>query len=111
MFLCAISVYCVYTYKFVEFQIIRNLEALTLDYADFRRIQESQFLVDSFLKLRSLQLQGFSEDSGKFLFDFLQKFKKLETLVLRQCYFKVLLPQGIVGETLAQIQSLRLDYC
>ncbi|KAJ9159368.1 hypothetical protein P3X46_024877 [Hevea brasiliensis] len=94
-------------------KIIHNLEELTLNQKDITMIQQGQFPVDLFQKLKILHLQYFDDASLNSPFHLLQKFQNLETLVLRRCYFKELLSYGIKGQdagVLSQIRFLRLEF-
>ncbi|XP_057999398.1 uncharacterized protein LOC131178450 [Hevea brasiliensis] len=96
-------------------EIVGNLEQLALNNEDIAMIQQSHFPIDLFFKLKILLLQSFYDASVNLPFNILQKFPNLEKLVLSDCYFRELLPHGVVGEDAgvllqSQIRFLKLDF-
>lgn len=72
-------------------------------------IQQSQFPMDLFVKLKFLHLQSFGYSFLNLPLNLLQKFPNLETLVLTDCYFKELLQHGHGHDpVLSQIRCLQL---
>ncbi|XP_043808127.1 uncharacterized protein LOC122722173 isoform X2 [Manihot esculenta] len=90
-------------------EIIGNLEGLTINDQDAAMIQQSQFPMDLFVKLKFLELQSFRYSFLNLPLNLLQKFPNLEKLVLRGCYFKELLQHGHGHDpVLSQIRCLQL---
>lgn len=72
-------------------------------------IQQSQFPMDLFLKLKFLQLQSFGYSFLNLPLNLLQKFPNLGRLDLTNCYFKELLQHGHGHDpVLSQIRCLEL---
>ncbi|KAG8661247.1 hypothetical protein MANES_02G215425v8 [Manihot esculenta] len=91
-------------------EIIGNLKRLAINDQDAAMIQQGQFPMDLFVKLKILYLQSFGYSFLNLPLNLLQKFPNLEELVLMNCYFKELLQHGHGHDPLlSQIRSLQLD--
>ncbi|KAJ9131539.1 hypothetical protein P3X46_035194 [Hevea brasiliensis] len=96
-------------------EIVGNLEQLALNNEDIAMMQQSHFPIDLFFKLKILVLQSFHDASVNLPFNIFPKFPNLEKLVLGSCYFRELLPHGVVSEDAgvllqSQIRFLKLDF-
>lgn len=93
------------------FQVIPNLEELSLDVKDAVKVCQGQFSADLFHKVRVLGLQCFDGASAEFPFGILNRFHNMEKLVVTRGYFKELFPCQLVDEeehNLARIRCLEL---
>ncbi|KAG8661250.1 uncharacterized protein LOC110607877 [Manihot esculenta] len=92
-------------------EIIGNLEGLTINDQDAAMIQQSQFPMHLFVKLKFLHLQSFGYSFLNLPLNLLQKFPNLEILVLKDCYFKELLQHGHGHDPVpSQIRCLELNW-
>ncbi|XP_043808084.1 uncharacterized protein LOC110609174 isoform X4 [Manihot esculenta] len=90
-------------------EIIGNLEGLVINDQDAAMIQQSQFPMDLFVKLKFLHLQSFGYSFLNVPLNLLQKFPNLGRLDLTNCYFKELLQHGHGHDpVLSQIRCLEL---
>ncbi|KAG8661227.1 hypothetical protein MANES_02G215400v8 [Manihot esculenta] len=90
-------------------EIIGNLEELAINDQDAAMIQQSQFPMHLFDELKILHLQSFGYSFLNLPLNLLQKFRNLEKLVLKDCYFKELLQHGHGHDpVLSQIRCLKL---
>lgn len=98
----------------IGFQIIPNLERLSLSSCDIKLMSLGHFPAKMFPKVKVLDVACFHEESADFPFDFLRKFYSLEKLILYNSNFEELLPyEGVNKEKhdmeFMPVRSLRLD--